>query len=53
MVNEKKAIPEAFVRTVMSLYKGAKTKVKVGIHLSEEFVVDIGVHQGSILSPLL
>ena len=33
----KKGIPEALVRAVMSLYKDAKTKVKVGKHFSEEF----------------
>ena len=49
----KKGIPEALVRSVTSLYKGAKTKVKVGNHLSEQFGVKIGVHQGSALSPLL
>ena len=37
----------------MSLYKGIRTKVKVGTHLSEEFEVNVGVHQGSVLSPLL
>ena len=37
----------------MSLYKGAKTKVTVGTHLSEEFEINAGVHQGSALSPLL
>ena len=37
----------------MSLGKGARTKVKVGTHLSEEFEEDAGVHQGSVLSPLL
>ena len=37
----------------MSLYKGVKTKVKVGTHLSEEFEENVGVHQGSVLSPLL
>ena len=37
----------------MSLYKGAKTKVSVGTHLSENFEVNVGVHQGSVLSPLL
>ena len=46
-------IAEALVRAVMILYKGAKTEVKVGTHLSEEFEVNIGVHQGSVLSPLL
>ena len=29
------------------------TKVKVGIQLSEELEVDVGLHQGSVLSPLL
>ena len=29
------------------------TRVKVGTHFSEEFEVNVGVHQGSVLSPLL
>ena len=37
----------------MSLYEGAKPKVRVGLELSEDFQVKIGVHQGSVLSPLL
>ena len=37
----------------MSLYDGAKTKVRVGSAYSEEFEVNVGVHQGSVLSPLL
>ena len=46
-------IPEVIVRAVMSLYEGAKTRVRVGSELSEEFGVNVGVHQGSVLSPLL
>ena len=49
----KKGSPEALVGALMSLYKGARTKVKVGKHLSEEFEVNVGAHQGSVLSPLL
>ena len=37
----------------MSLYHGAKTKVQVGFELSQEFLVQVGVHQGSVLFSLL
>ena len=49
----KRGMPEAMVRAVMSLYEVAKTRVRVGLELSEEFEVEVGVHQGSALSPLL
>ena len=49
----KRGLPEAMVRAVMSLYEGAKTRVRVGSELSEEFGVKVGVHQGSVLSPLV
>ena len=44
---------EVIVRAVMSLYDGAKTRVRVGSAYSEEFEVKVGVHQGSVLSSLL
>ena len=47
----KKEIPEFLVRSVMSLYEGAKTSVRVDSELSEEFDVKVGMHQGSVLSP--
>ena len=37
----------------MSLYHGAKTKVQMGSELSQEFLVQVDVHQGSVLLPLL
>ena len=49
----KRGMPEVMVRAVMSLYEGAKTRVRVGLELSEEFEVKVGVHQGSVLSPLV
>ena len=48
-----KGLPEVIVRTEMSLCGGASTKVKVGSELSEEFLVQVGVHQKSVLSPLI
>ena len=50
---KKKGLPEILVKAVLSLYEGAETKVRVGSSLSEEFSVKGGVHQGSVLSPLL
>ena len=49
----KKGLSEVMVREVMSLYDGAKTRVRVGFAYSVEFEVKAGVHQGSVLSPLL
>ena len=49
----KKGLPEILVKAVMSLYEEAETKVRNGSGLSEEFSVKVGVHQGSVLSPLL
>ena len=42
-------IPEALVRSVMSLYEGARTTVRVDSKLSEEIDVKVGMHQGSVL----
>ena len=50
---KKKGIPERMVKAVMSLYEEAKTRVRVGTELSEQFCVKVGVYQGSLLSPLL
>ena len=47
----KKGIPKVLVRSVVSLYEGAKTWVTVDSELSEEFEVKVGMHQGSVLLP--
>ena len=49
----KLGIDEWLVRLVQSLYKDVRTRVRVGDGHSEEFGVGVGVHQGSVLSPLL
>ena len=49
----KKELPEILVKAVMNQYEGSKIKVTVGSEFSEEFYVAVGIHQGSVLSPLL
>ena len=45
-------LAEVLVQAVMSLYEGSRTKVRVGSG-NYEFWVRAGVHQGSVLSPLI
>ena len=49
----KKTLPEVLVKAVMSLYEGSRKKVRVGSGLSGEFGVRVGVHQGSVIPPLI
>ena len=51
--SRKKRLPQILVKAVMSLYEGSKIKFKVGFEFSEDFYVAFGVHQKSVLSPLL
>ena len=49
----KKGLSEVMVWAIRSLYDGAKTRVRAVSAYSQEFEVKVGVHQGSVLSPLL
>ena len=51
MSNEEERIPEVLDRSVMSLYERAKSRVRVDSELSVKFEVNVGMHQGSVLSP--
>ena len=41
------------MRLVQGMYANARSRVRVGEGYSTEFEVKVGVHQGSVLSPLL
>ena len=41
------------MRIIQGMYANAHSRVRVNGQLSEEFGVGVGVHQGSVLSPLL
>ena len=49
----KLGVEEWIVRLVQGMYANAQSWVRVGEGFSKEFEVKVGVHQGSILSPLL
>ena len=46
-------VEEWLVQTVMTMYERARTVVRTKYGYSTEFDVKVGVHQGSVLSPLL
>ena len=49
----KLGVEEWIVQLVQGMYANARSCVHVGEGYSEEFEVKVGVHQGSVLSPLL
>ena len=50
---QKLGVDERLIRTVMALCTEACTVVRTDAGLSESFEVKVGLHQGSVLSPLL
>ena len=49
----KLGVEEWIVRLVQGMYANAQSLFCVGEGYSQEFEVKVGVHQGSLLSPLL
>ena len=44
---------EWLVHVVQSMFKDVRSRIRVGDGYSEELGVRVGVHHGSVLSPLL
>jgi len=49
----RKGVMEREIQVIKEMYQGARTAVRVENERSEWFEVKVGVHQGSVLSPLL
>ena len=46
-------MPEQLINLIMPLYQSPKSEVKVAGVLTEKFPIGDGVHQGSVMSPIL
>ena len=46
-------VEEWAIRVIQGMYSNARSRVRVNSQYSEQFDVGVGVHQGSVLSPLL
>ena len=49
----KLGVDEWLIETVMATYKDSNSAVRVNNTVGEKFNVEVGMHQGSVLSPLL
>ena len=49
----KLGVEELAIRVIQGIYKEAKSRVRINGKYSKDFNVNVGVHQGSVLSPLL
>ncbi|KAK3564213.1 hypothetical protein QTP86_011192 [Hemibagrus guttatus] len=49
----KSGVAEKYVRVVQDMYERSRTVVRCAVDQTEEFKVEVGLHQGSALSPFL
>ncbi|KAK3527092.1 hypothetical protein QTP86_010832 [Hemibagrus guttatus] len=49
----KSGVAEKYVRVVQDMYERSRTMVRCAVGQTEEFNVEVGLHQGSALSPFL
>ena len=53
VVSTEVGVPEWIVRVIQVMYQNARSQMRVNNLFSDVFDVQVGVYQGSVLSPLL
>ena len=49
----KKNVPEGYIKVIQDMYKDSLTQIQTRDGCTDYFSIDVGLHQGSALSPLL
>ena len=49
----KRSVPMMYMRVIKDMYNGVRTRVRTLVGDTKNFSIDIGLHQGSTLSPFL
>lgn len=50
---EKKEVSDTYIQAIKDMYEGAKTSVRTSRGDTKDFSINIGLYQGSVLSPFL
>jgi len=50
---EKRSVPMMYMRVIKDMYDGVRTIVRTLVGDTKDFPIEIGLHQGSMLSPFL
>ena len=49
----RKDVPEAYINIIRDMYAGCKKSIMTSAGRTKEIDIEVGLHQGSALSPLL